>query len=1036
MKNVRKMKRFAAFFLIIALTVSGITLPFQPVNAAVQVLPDRVLQVSFDDGTANDSSGNEVNGTVVGTPEFVPGVQGKAIHLVNSSNENADALQYVNFGESDALKFGEGSFSVAFWYRSKSNCKAEGAIIGNKNWYSGSNPGFTIGDMREGVTLNMNVSGGKRKDTGRWSSATDDTWHHIAAVVDRAETNTMKLYIDAKCMDTVGISSLSGTVDVDGIDFLLGASTNNSAGKSMGLEDAYIDELSVYKAALTDEQINVSAKPGMTYLKLSELREKVLAMEVSERFPQEAITRMLSVIDKAEEDAGKANADYDAVMASVEAEYEAFLNGAPAVMSFHLISDAHVYSTEDGETSVNFRTGLQDMREINPNASAIVTAGDNTENGTEAQVDMFYKILADYNPVDDEQTMIALGNHDVRGTSGWEDNPTEPNWYWETAYNLYMNHNKRYMPDTDGKVYYDRWINGYHFIVLNPENSAKDTAWMTDDQLTWLENKLGEGEDTAEYNPERPIFVVIHQALTGTHYRSSDYNGFGNQDVQVKEILKKYPQTVFISGHIHNGLGKAEIMDSTYGTLVDMPAFKGSENGLTDSGVGYEVYIYETELYMRARNFVTHKWLPEYDVSVKLPSLPVLYKRADELKQENNYTTESWQAMRNALAAAKSLIDQPYGSYGAENRSEINHVQSQLEESFQGLEKSQNNGNLPEEGKTYKIVLRNDSNYVLEYNGEAAEDVNVQIGLEKEEAENQEWKFIPVDGMEGYYQISPACNESVCVDVSRASYSNGSNLLLWSYGDGADNRRWRLEPTGDGYYSIRSKGDEKYCIDESADVPEDSANVRLWTYEYSDRQEWMLVEAGDPLETEEWFVDVHEGDWYYDAIADVYERKLMTGLNKTYFAPGQELLRSQFAVILYRMEGSPDVNDTNRFQDVPEGEFYSKAVSWASENGIITGYADTKCFGPDDPVTREQAATMLYRYAGYKGKNVEVSENLEAFPDGECVQEYAKEGVEWCVAHGIISGKSTGEGKVLDPQGNTGRAECAAVISRYIKFAE
>lgn len=176
------------------------------------------------------------------------------------------------------------------------------------------------------------------------------------------------------------------------------------------------------------------------------------------------------------------------------------------------------------------------------------------------------------------------------------------------------------------------------------------------------------------------------------------------------------------------------------------------------------------------------------------------------------------------------------------------------------------------------------------------------------------------------------------------------------------------------------------------------------------------------------FTDVKKGDWFYDVVQYVYDNDIMTGLNKTTFGPAENLSRAQFVNILYRMEGSPKVTFKNKFSDVKDGEFYSAAVIWASNEGVVSGYNDGS-FGPADNITREQIAVMMYRYAKYKGEDVSQSANLNKYPDGKSVSSFATESVKWAVAEGLIKGQ--GDGK-LDPQGDTSRAACAAIITRYL----
>lgn len=648
-------------------------------QAAVDGLKGTMLLVTFDEENAEDLSGGENHGTIVGDPEFTEGVRGKALHLVNSQNEEDEAKQYVNFGQPSELQFGNGSFSVMFWYRADADSQAEGAVVGNKYWSTGANPGFTIGDMREGLTLNINTPGGSRKDTGRYSSATDGNWHHVAAVIEREDAKTMTLYIDGTKAETPkDISSLNGSVDA--ADFLLGATNKEDGTKFLAVEDAYIDELSVYNYALSGEIIENAAKEGETLLELEEMKERVSLMTAGERYQGDQIQQMLDKIEEAQAAMEKEGADAQEILNQIKEDYEKFMEGNPAVMSFHLISDPHVTGDRNGTAAENLITGLQDMKTINPNAQAFLTAGDNTQNGKQEEMEVFYEILDAYNPAAADKTLVALGNHDVRGPNSgdWQERPTDPNPYWETIYSLYMKYNEKYMPKNDGAVYYDRWIGDYHFLVLNAENSAKDTAWMTETQLAWLEEKIQEGNDS-----QKPVFVIVHQALNDSHRGSNSYLGFGDQDAKVKEILKENPQVVLLTGHIHNGFGVAQVMDSPYGTLVDVPAFVGSENGWTGSGTGYEVYVYDTELYLRARDFVNHRWMPEYDVSIKLPSLPALCKKAEELDEED-YTAESWmaaqKALEEALPDAKEMLNKTSGNYGIETRAKINVIQTELTE--------------------------------------------------------------------------------------------------------------------------------------------------------------------------------------------------------------------------------------------------------------------------------------------------------------------------------------------------------------------
>lgn len=182
------------------------------------------------------------------------------------------------------------------------------------------------------------------------------------------------------------------------------------------------------------------------------------------------------------------------------------------------------------------------------------------------------------------------------------------------------------------------------------------------------------------------------------------------------------------------------------------------------------------------------------------------------------------------------------------------------------------------------------------------------------------------------------------------------------------------------------------------------------------------------------YKDVEDTDWFYDGVLTMYEKGFMTGVDKVTFAPGQNLTRDQFAVILWRAEGSPKMEYTKKFADVAESLWYTDAVLWASDQGIVTGYADTGLFGPANPISREQAAVMLYRYAKSKDYDVSGKTDLVSYEDVANIHEYAKEAMEWAVSAGIIKGKE--EQNILNPQESANRAEAAAILSRFIQEYE
>lgn len=176
------------------------------------------------------------------------------------------------------------------------------------------------------------------------------------------------------------------------------------------------------------------------------------------------------------------------------------------------------------------------------------------------------------------------------------------------------------------------------------------------------------------------------------------------------------------------------------------------------------------------------------------------------------------------------------------------------------------------------------------------------------------------------------------------------------------------------------------------------------------------------------FSDVPADAWYAEAIQYVYENGLMTGTSDTTFSPDLTTSRSMIATILWRMAGSPVVNYAMDFADVPADQWYAEAVRWASSEGIVGGYGNGS-FGTGDPITREQFAVMLYRFAQKQGYDVSVGENTNilSYTDVSAVSEYAIPAMQWAVGSGVI----TSVGDTLAPQGETTRAQAAMMLMRF-----
>ena len=192
---------------------------------------------------------------------------------------------------------------------------------------------------------------------------------------------------------------------------------------------------------------------------------------------------------------------------------------------------------------------------------------------------------------------------------------------------------------------------------------------------------------------------------------------------------------------------------------------------------------------------------------------------------------------------------------------------------------------------------------------------------------------------------------------------------------------------------------------------------------------WTAVRSGEPATA---FTDlVKSRDWYYDAVYWAVGQGLFEGVTAEIFAPLGITSRATFATLLYRMEGRPAVSYSGSFSDVPDKRWFSAGVEWAARTGVVEG--DNGRFIPDQNVTREQIAVMLYRYAkDYLGLDVSQSGELTSRPDGDSVSSWARTAMAWAVGTGIITG---GDGNRLLPRVEANRAQVSIMLQRFQTWA-
>ena len=265
----------------------------------------------------------------------------------------------------------------------------------------------------------------------------------------------------------------------------------------------------------------------------------------------------------------------------------------------------------------------------------------------------------------------------------------------------------------------------------------------------------------------------------------------------------------------------------------------------------------------------------------------------------------------------------------------------------------------------------------------------------------------------------PASTPGGKVTASHKSASSGTTVTLTLAPDGGYEIGGVTVTDQDGKtVAVTGKGDGEYTFTMPGGKVIVKAEFTKSTGGYAD----CPKDDSCPIRR---FTDADPAAWYHDGVHYCVENGLMSGYGNGLFGPNDNLSRAQFAQILHNREGWPAVNYLMRFADVPEGAWYTEAVRWAAAQGVVNGCGNGK-FGPNDNITREQLAVMLWRYAGSPA----ATEKELHFTDADKASGYALEALRWAVENGIINGKSGG---ILDPQGLATRAEAAQILKNYLE---
>ena len=236
------------------------------------------------------------------------------------------------------------------------------------------------------------------------------------------------------------------------------------------------------------------------------------------------------------------------------------------------------------------------------------------------------------------------------------------------------------------------------------------------------------------------------------------------------------------------------------------------------------------------------------------------------------------------------------------------------------------------------------------------------------------------------------------------------------------------------YFAIMDSGE----IYEDSYYPLDLFYVALYareTMNYMYTTNVPGVTPDEPIEPDHdcpsmQYADLSVDAWYHSGVDFVLKNGYMNGVSSTTFRPNGTLNRAMVATVLYRIAGQPAVEGTCGFTDVAAGQWYTDAVIWAQENGIVTGYNDNT-FRPTKEITRQEMAVMLARYAKLLGWEIGGGD-LTAYPDAEAVASWAQEAMAWCVEKGLINGVQSGDVSNLKPGNNATRAQFATIMARFM----
>lgn len=266
-------------------------------------------------------------------------------------------------------------------------------------------------------------------------------------------------------------------------------------------------------------------------------------------------------------------------------------------LNFTVISDGHIEGN-NSQRHKNYGEAFCDMASAEEISQALVMVGDNTMNGQGIEEAMLYGLMNKYNKI--ENVLMAVGNHEV----------CRDDTDFEKLEKRFIKYNNAFLEHKIDKLYHSQVIDGYHFIILATDRNSGVEQYISDEQFEWLDKELKTAAESGN-----PVFVFNHWPMNDTFSQVWPEGHVGEQSERIHQVLTKYDSRIFLfTGHLHMG-----IFENDYGikedgkiTYINVPSF-GSENDdgdadVQDTGMGLQVEVYDTQLVVRIRNFVTHQW--------------------------------------------------------------------------------------------------------------------------------------------------------------------------------------------------------------------------------------------------------------------------------------------------------------------------------------------------------------------------------------------------------------------------------------------